>query len=86
MTNSLIVPEVVYMILLLVSWITAMFSGIAFVYGIFMKKAKNTILPWCAVCRGLLRPSLRSGRPFPGKGSASEPAHAAVYRFYRIVL
>ena len=53
MTNSLIVPEVVYMILLLVSWITAMFSGIAFVYGIFMKKAKNTILPWAdifAVC------------------------------------
>jgi hypothetical protein len=53
MSNYLIVPEVVYMILLLVSWITAMFSGIAFVYGIFMKKAKNTILPWggiFAVC------------------------------------
>ena len=49
MTNSLIVPEVVYMILLLVSWITAMFSGIAFVYGIFMKKAKNTILPWVGI-------------------------------------
>ena len=49
MTNSLIVPEVVYMILLLVSWITAMFSGIAFVYGIFMKKAKNTILPWSGI-------------------------------------
>jgi hypothetical protein len=49
MSNYLIVPEVVYMILLLVSWITAMFSGIAFVYGIFMKKAKNTILPWAGI-------------------------------------
>ena len=49
MTNSLIVPEIVYLILLLCSWIVAMFSGIAFVYGIFMKKAKNTILPWAGV-------------------------------------
>ena len=49
MSNYLIVPEAVYMILLLTSWITAMFSGIAFVYGIFMKKAKNTILPWVGV-------------------------------------
>ena len=49
MTNSLIVPEIVYLILLLCSWIVAMFSGIAFVYGIFMKKAKNTILPWVGI-------------------------------------
>ena len=49
MMNYLIVPEVVYMILLLLSWITAMFSGIAFVYGIFMKKPKNMILPWTGV-------------------------------------
>ena len=49
MSNFLIVPEVVYMILLLVSWITAMFSGIAFVYGIFMKKTKNMILPWAGI-------------------------------------
>ena len=41
MMNYLIVPEVVYMLLLLCSWITAMFSGIAFVYGIFMKKTKK---------------------------------------------
>lgn len=46
MSNSIIVPEVVYMILLLCSWIAAMFSGIAFVYGIYMKKTKNIILPW----------------------------------------
>lgn len=49
MMNYLIVPEVVYMLLLLCSWITAMFSGIAFVYGIFMKKSKNMILPWVGV-------------------------------------
>ncbi|MBR5794003.1 MAG: hypothetical protein IKY28_05005 [Anaerotignum sp.] len=49
MTNSLIVPEIIYLILLLCSWIVAMFSGIAFVYGIFMKKAKNTILPWVGI-------------------------------------
>ena len=49
MSNYLIVPEVVYMILLLSSWIIAMFSGIAFVYGIFMKKTKHTILPWAGV-------------------------------------
>ena len=49
MTNYLIVPEVVYMILLLCSWIVAMFSGIAFVYGIFMKKGKNMIIPWAGI-------------------------------------
>ena len=45
MSNYLIVPEVIYMILLLCSWIVAMFSGIAFVYGIYMKKGKGMILP-----------------------------------------
>ena len=45
MSNYLIVPEAVYMILLLCSWIAAMFSGIAFVYGIFMKKTKHMIIP-----------------------------------------
>ena len=49
MSNYLIVPELVYLILLLCSWIIAMFSGIAFVYGIFMKKAKVSILPWVGV-------------------------------------
>lgn len=49
MSNYLIVPEVIYMILLLCSWIAAMFSGIAFVYGIYMKKAKNMILPWVCI-------------------------------------
>lgn len=49
MSNYLIVPEVVYMILLLCSWISAMFSGIAFVYGIYMKKEKKTILTWTGV-------------------------------------
>ena len=43
MSDYLIVPELVYMIMLLSSWIVAMFSGIAFVYGIFMKKTKNII-------------------------------------------
>lgn len=49
MSNYLIVPEVAYMILLLLSWVAAMFSGIAFVYGIFMKKTKRMILPWVGV-------------------------------------
>lgn len=49
MSNSIIVPEALYMILLLCSWIAAMFSGIAFVYGIYMKKTKNMILPWAGV-------------------------------------
>lgn len=49
MSNYLIVPEAFYMILLLCSWIAAMFSGIAFVYGIFMKKTKHMILPWAGV-------------------------------------
>ncbi|WP_458408364.1 hypothetical protein [Anaerotignum sp.] len=49
MSNYLIVPEFIYMILLLCSWIAAMFSGIAFVYGIYMKKAKSTILPWVGI-------------------------------------
>ena len=46
MSDYLIVPELVYMLMLLSSWIVAMFSGIAFVYGIFMKKTKKVIIPW----------------------------------------
>lgn len=49
MSSYFIVPEAVYMILLLCSWIAAMFSGIAFVYGIYMKKTKNMILPWAGI-------------------------------------
>lgn len=40
MQSLLIVPEPVYMILLLCSWVAAMFTGIGFVYGIQMKKEK----------------------------------------------
>lgn len=49
MFHSIIVLEAVYMLLLLCSWIAAMFSGIAFVYGIYVKKTKNIILPWMGV-------------------------------------
>jgi len=49
MSNYFIVPEAIYMILLLCSWIAAMFSGIAFVYSVHMKKAKSSILPWAGV-------------------------------------
>ena len=49
MMNYLIVPEALYLILLLCSWIIAMFSGIAFAYGIFMKKTKKMILPWAGI-------------------------------------
>lgn len=45
----LVIPEFLYMIFLLGSWIAAMFTGIAFVYGIYMKKEKRTILIWCGV-------------------------------------
>lgn len=49
MSSNLIVPEVIYLIILLCSWIVAMFSGIAFVYGIYMKKEKGMILPWLGI-------------------------------------
>ena len=49
MSTYMVVPELAYLVLLLCSWIIAMFSGIAFVYGIFMKKTKNSILPWVGV-------------------------------------
>lgn len=49
MSNYLIVPEVIYMAVLLCSWIAAMFSGIAFVYGIYMKKEKKAVLLWAGV-------------------------------------
>lgn len=46
MENGIWIPETAYLILLLGSWIVAMFSGIAFVYGIQMKKEKQSILKW----------------------------------------
>ncbi len=49
MSNYLIVPELIYLILLLCSWIAAMFSGIAFTYGIFMKKNKKGVAPWACI-------------------------------------
>ena len=49
MSNYLIVPEMIYMLLLLCSWIAAMFSGIAFVYSIHMKKEKSAVLPLTCV-------------------------------------
>ncbi|MGN1231810.1 MAG: hypothetical protein ACI4TP_07905 [Anaerotignum sp.] len=49
MENLLIVPEPIYIILLLCGWIAALFSGIAFVYGIQMKKEKRTVASWGGV-------------------------------------
>ncbi|MDO4530535.1 MAG: hypothetical protein Q4C06_01025 [Bacillota bacterium] len=49
MNHYFIVPEVIYILLLLCSWIAAMFSGIAFVYSIHMKKQKQSILPWAGI-------------------------------------
>lgn len=46
MEHFLILPEAVYMILLIFSWIAALFSGIAFVYGIQMKKKIRTVASW----------------------------------------
>lgn len=46
MDHLLIVPEAIYIILLLCSWVAALFSGIAFVYGIQMKKGKRTVASW----------------------------------------
>ena len=43
------IPEALYMVLLLSSWIAATFTGIAFVYGIHMKKTKRTILTWAGI-------------------------------------
>ncbi|MGN0136439.1 hypothetical protein [Anaerotignum sp.] len=49
MDHLLFVPEAVYIILLLCSWIAALFSGIAFVYGIQMKKENRTVARWGGV-------------------------------------
>ena len=35
---EIILPKVLYIILLLLAWIAALFSGIAFVYGIQLRK------------------------------------------------
>ena len=53
MNNLLIVPEPVYFTLLLCSWFSATFTGIAFVYSVHMRKVKRTICIWggiFAVC------------------------------------
>lgn len=53
MNNLLILPEPVYFICLLCSWIAATFTGIAFVYSVHMRKVKRTISIWggiFAVC------------------------------------
>lgn len=49
MKDLLMIPEAIYIILLLCSWIAAMFSGIAFVYGIQMKKGKRVLAIWGSV-------------------------------------
>lgn len=49
MDHLFMVPEVVYIILLLCSWIAALFSGIAFVYGIQLKKSGRTIGIWAVI-------------------------------------
>ena len=49
MDSLLIVPEPVYIIFLLCSWIAATFCGIAFVYSIHMKKEKRIIAIWSGI-------------------------------------
>lgn len=49
MFHSFIIPEVIYIPLLLGCWIAAMFSGIAFVYGIYIKNTKKNILFWAGI-------------------------------------
>lgn len=46
---GIILPKVIYIILLLSAWIAALFSGIAFVYGIQLRKKPQSILGWCFV-------------------------------------
>lgn len=46
---EIILPKVIYSILLLLAWIAALFSGIAFVYGIQLKKNGRSIGMWCVV-------------------------------------
>lgn len=42
----LVIPEFVYLFLLLGSWLAAMFTGIAFAYGIQMRKGARIIAFW----------------------------------------
>ena len=49
MESLFIVPKVVYIILLLLVWMAALFSGIAFVYGIQMKKRGRSIGIWSVI-------------------------------------
>ncbi len=46
MHNLLTLPEPVYFVFLLCSWIAATFIGIAFVYSVHMKKEKSTMGIW----------------------------------------
>lgn len=49
MNTLLIVPEPVYILLLLASWFAATFIGIAFVYSVHMKRVKHTVMKWGGV-------------------------------------
>lgn len=49
MLGSYMIPEILYLFFLLCSWIAATFSGIAFVYGLYMKKQRNAVLFWAVI-------------------------------------
>lgn len=49
MLGSYMIPEILYLFFLLCSWIAAMFSGIAFVYGLYMKKPRKSVLFWAVI-------------------------------------
>lgn len=49
MLESYMIPEILYLFFLLCSWIAAMFSGIAFVYGLYMKKQRKAVLFWAVI-------------------------------------
>lgn len=42
----LVIPEFLYLFLLLGGWLSAMFTGIAFAYGIQMRKEARVIAFW----------------------------------------
>lgn len=42
----LVIPEFLYLFLLLGGWLAAMFTGIAFAYGIQMRKERRIIAFW----------------------------------------
>lgn len=49
MPNLFIIPDVIYIPLLLCSWMAAMFSGIAFVYSLYTKKTKKGVPFWAGL-------------------------------------